>query len=112
MYLDQLFDARPLASISSYRTPIAGYYLCGAGMHPGGGVMGAAGHNAAQAVLADASDGATPQPAARRRGSPAMIDRIMETEPGRRMGYRLARNRVFRPLAKLAARSRKESTKR
>ena len=35
MYLDQLFDARPLSSISSYRTPIGGYYLCGVGMHPG-----------------------------------------------------------------------------
>ena len=45
-------DARPLSSISSYRTPIDGYYLCGVGMHPGGGVMGASGHNAARAVLA------------------------------------------------------------
>lgn len=112
MFLDQLFDARPLASISSYRTPIAGYYLCGAGMHPGGGVMGAAGHNAAQAVLADAGGGATPQRSGSRRKQPAIIDRIMETEPGRKVGYRLARNRAFRPLAKLAARSGKESRKR
>jgi hypothetical protein len=95
-----------------HRTPVAGYYLCGAGMHPGGGVMGAAGHNAAQAVLADASVASPAQRAGRRRGSPAIIDRIMDTEPGRRVGYRLARNRAFRPLAKLAARSGRESRKR
>ena len=108
MYLDQLFGARPLPSISSYRTPIEGYYLCGAGMHPGGGVMGAAGHNAAQVVLADAGVAARPRQAVRSRGSRGIVDRIMETEPGRRAGYRLARSRAFRPLARLAARRGKE----
>jgi phytoene dehydrogenase-like protein len=38
---------------ADYRMPLAGLYLCGSGAHPGGGVTGAPGHNAAQAILAD-----------------------------------------------------------
>jgi phytoene dehydrogenase-like protein len=53
MTLDQLFSARPMHGFAAYRMPIAGLYLCGAGAHPGGGVTGAPGHNAAQAVIAD-----------------------------------------------------------
>src|SRR3989454_671230 len=49
----QMFSFRPVPGWSSYRTPVRGLYLCGAGAHPGGGVMGAAGHNAAMAVLED-----------------------------------------------------------
>jgi phytoene dehydrogenase-like protein len=111
MYLDQLFDARPLASISSYRTPIDGYYLCGVGMHPGGGVMGASGHNAAQAVLADAGAGGE-RPAAKTaagNGSRGVIDRIMDTKTGRKAGYRLARHRAFRPLVRRASKRGKGS---
>ncbi len=51
--LQQLFFQRPLAHWSSYRTPIRGYYQCGASTHPGGGVMGAAGRLAALRILAD-----------------------------------------------------------
>ncbi|HUM05800.1 MAG TPA: NAD(P)/FAD-dependent oxidoreductase [Terriglobales bacterium] len=51
--LEQLFFNRPVAGWSRYRTPIRGLYLCGAGAHPGGGVTGAPGHNAAQQVLRD-----------------------------------------------------------
>jgi len=51
--LEQLFFMRPVAGWSQYRTPIAGLYLCGAGAHPGGGVTGAPGHNAAHQVLRD-----------------------------------------------------------
>ena len=51
--LEQLFFMRPVAGWSQYRTPITGLYLCGAGAHPGGGVTGAPGHNAAQQVLRD-----------------------------------------------------------
>jgi phytoene dehydrogenase-like protein len=51
--LDQLFFMRPVPGWSQYRTPIAGLYLCGAGTHPGGGVTGAPGHNAAHQVLRD-----------------------------------------------------------
>src|SRR5215831_10435922 len=51
--LEQLFFMRPVAGWSQYRTPIEGLYLCGAGAHPGGGVTGAPGHNAAYQVLRD-----------------------------------------------------------
>jgi phytoene dehydrogenase-like protein len=50
---DQLFSARPMRSYADYRMPVPGLYLCGSGAHPGGGVTGAPGHNAAQAVIAD-----------------------------------------------------------
>ncbi|XP_056465109.1 pyridine nucleotide-disulfide oxidoreductase domain-containing protein 2 [Gadus chalcogrammus] len=53
MSLDQLYLARPLPCLSNYRTPIKGLYLCGSGCHPGGGVMGSPGWNAALAVMAD-----------------------------------------------------------
>jgi phytoene dehydrogenase-like protein len=51
--LDQLFSARPMLGYADYRMPVPGLYLCGSGAHPGGGVTGAPGHNAAQAVIAD-----------------------------------------------------------
>ncbi len=51
--LDQLFSARPVLGAGDYRTPVAGLYQCGAGTHPGGGVTGAPGHNAAREVLRD-----------------------------------------------------------
>jgi phytoene dehydrogenase-like protein len=51
--LDQLFSARPVLGHGNYRAPVAGLYLCGAGTHPGGGVTGAPGHNAAREILAD-----------------------------------------------------------
>ena len=51
--LEQLFFMRPVAGWSQYRTPVEGLYLCGAGAHPGGGVTGAPGRNAAQQVLKD-----------------------------------------------------------
>ena len=50
--LDQLFALRPVAGWARYATPIRGLYLCGSGTHPGGGVTGAPGHNAARADLA------------------------------------------------------------
>lgn len=51
--LNQLFSARPMLGHADYRGPIAGLYHCGSGAHPGGGVTGAPGHNAARAVLGD-----------------------------------------------------------
>jgi phytoene dehydrogenase-like protein len=51
--LDQLFWARPMLGYADYRGPLQGLYLCGSGAHPGGGVTGAPGHNAARAILAD-----------------------------------------------------------
>jgi phytoene dehydrogenase-like protein len=53
MGLDQLFSNRPLLGHADYRMPLPGLYLCGSGAHPGGGVTGAPGHNAAAAILAD-----------------------------------------------------------
>jgi phytoene dehydrogenase-like protein len=52
--LDQLFSARPVLGAGDYRSPVRGLYMCGAGTHPGGGVTGAPGHNAAVEVLKDA----------------------------------------------------------
>ncbi len=49
--LDQLFFMRPVAGWARYKTPVDGLYLCGAGTHPGGGVTGAPGYNAAHVIL-------------------------------------------------------------
>ena len=51
--LDQLFSFRPHPRAAQYRTPIQNLYLCGSGAHPGGGVTGAPGHNAARRVISD-----------------------------------------------------------
>jgi phytoene dehydrogenase-like protein len=53
MPLHQLFSFRPVPGWSDYRTPIKGLYLCGAAAHPGGGVTGAPGRNAALEMLRD-----------------------------------------------------------
>jgi len=47
----QLFSLRPVPGHAGYRTPVAGLYLCGAAAHPGGGVMGSPGWNAAREIL-------------------------------------------------------------
>jgi phytoene dehydrogenase-like protein len=51
--VDQLFFMRPVPGWAQYRTPIKNLYLCGAGTHPGGGVMGASGRLAALEILRD-----------------------------------------------------------
>jgi phytoene dehydrogenase-like protein len=51
--LNQLFSARPMLGHADYRGPVKGLYHCGAGAHPGGGVTGAPGHNAARVILGD-----------------------------------------------------------
>lgn len=56
---EQMFSFRPLPGWTNYRTPIEGLHLCGAGTHPGGGVLGACGYNAAAAVLEDLRPGAS-----------------------------------------------------
>jgi phytoene dehydrogenase-like protein len=53
--LDQMFSARPMLGHGNYRGPLAGLYMCGAGTHPGGGVTGAPGHNAAHEIIQDFS---------------------------------------------------------
>ena len=57
MSIDQLWSARPILGYGAYRGPLKGLYMCGAGTHPGGGVTGAPGHNAAHQILADRSLG-------------------------------------------------------
>ena len=51
--LDQLFSARPVLGYGDYRSPIKNLYLCGSGTHPGGGVTGVPGHNAAREIIKD-----------------------------------------------------------
>ena len=53
--LDQLWAARPMLGHGDYRSPIEGLYMCGSGTHPGGGVTGMPGHNAAREILRDAN---------------------------------------------------------
>ncbi|HEY2416788.1 MAG TPA: NAD(P)/FAD-dependent oxidoreductase [Steroidobacteraceae bacterium] len=53
LQLDQLFSARPMLGHADYRGPLPGLYMCGSGTHPGGGVTGAPGHNAAREILKD-----------------------------------------------------------
>lgn len=118
MMLDQLFGARPLEELADYRTPIPGYYLCGSGTHPGGGVMGANGHNAALVALGDLEPegGAGSQRTARRtaRGSARrrpwqerFTSRLMSTRTGRRVGYAAARQPMMRRLTAYAAKTRR-----
>jgi phytoene dehydrogenase-like protein len=51
--LDQFYMMRPVPGAAQYAAPVDGLYLCGAGAHPGGGVMGAAGMNAAERIIQD-----------------------------------------------------------
>ena len=70
-----MFSARPMLGHADYRGPLKGLYHCGAGAHPGGGVTGAPGHNAARAILRDhralfgwdERTGAMPEPKSFRR---------------------------------------------
>jgi phytoene dehydrogenase-like protein len=110
MFFDQLFNNRPTPELADYRTPVAGYYLCGSGTHPGGGVMGANGHNAAQVVIADLDGTAAPTAARVGRGPKAgVVDRAMETvmgtKTGKKLGYTVATSPALRKVVKFAARS-------
>jgi len=67
---DQLFHMRPVPGWARYATPVGGLYLCGAGAHPGGGVTGAPGYNAARQVLADLRGAARGRPARGRERLP------------------------------------------
>ncbi|CAN5447089.1 NAD(P)/FAD-dependent oxidoreductase [soil metagenome] len=110
MMLDQLFGARPIPELANYRTPVGNYYLCGSGTHPGGGVMGANGHNAAKAALADAAGVSTTRAAQPSGTKPPWQQRavatLMSTKPGRWLGYRAARQPALRKITAYAARVR------
>lgn len=110
MFFDQLFNNRPTPELADYRTPVADYYLCGSGTHPGGGVMGANGHNAAQVVIADLNGTAAPTAARVGPGPKAgVVDRAMETvmgtKTGKKLGYTVATSPALRKVVKFAARS-------
>lgn len=107
MTIEHMFNNRPLPELSDYRTPIAGLYLCSAGTHPGGGVIGAPGYNAAQTVIDDL-DGrvrSERKPDIAIKG-PSVIDKAMQTDAGSRLGYLFARSRAFRALSRIAMKSR------
>jgi phytoene dehydrogenase-like protein len=105
MFLEQLFGNRPTPELADYRTPVKGYYLCGSGTHPGGGVMGANGHNAAKVVLDDMSGVTTARTATRRVRRRGIADIVMGTKWGRELGYRVARMPALRRLVRLFTRS-------
>jgi phytoene dehydrogenase-like protein len=67
--LDQLYSARPALGYADYRSPIDGLYMCGSGAHPGGGVTGAPGHNAAAEILRDLGRGKVRRVASRQQPS-------------------------------------------
>lgn len=98
MTLGQLFDNRPVPGANGYRSPVEGLYLCGSGVHPGGGVMGTPGHNAAHAVLQDRFG--QPSLAAPRTGgsSTPLIERVMRNDKVRRIALRAARNPRLAPM--------------
>ena len=62
MTIDQMLGARPLPACAGYRTPLHGLYLCGSGCHPGGGVSGVPGYNAARTVVRDLNRPASLRP--------------------------------------------------
>ncbi len=72
MSVDQLLGARPSPSLARYRTPVAGLWLTGAGTHPGGGVTGMPGRNAAHEVMLDLGISSAPR-GARLRATAAMV---------------------------------------
>lgn len=107
--LDHLFDRRPMREAAGYRTPVDGYYLCGSGAHPGGGVTGAPGHNAAARILAD-QQGLRDERLVRERsafgGGGALVSAIMKTGLGQKLGYQIARSKALRSLTDRMAKNR------
>ena len=115
MFLNQLFGSRPVPSWSDYRAPVEGLYLCGAGMHPGGAVNGAAGHNAAKVVLKDLGmddrdpDSAAAEPeraSARPSQGLTALEQAYSHQVMRRVGIALAKQRWTRPLGRFLTRGR------
>ena len=103
--LENLFSERAAPGGGSYRTPVDGLYLCGAGAHPGGGVTGAPGHNAARRMLADMAGERAPAPAHRDQ-------QVAGGQPARhrhrpQLGYQVAQSRLLRGATRLFAKNRK-----
>jgi phytoene dehydrogenase-like protein len=110
MTLGQVFGGRPASGWSGYRTPVEGLYLCGSGAHPGGGVMGVPGHNAAHVIAQDLATGrvAGHDGGARagRAGRGPLIERVMARPRPRRALVRLARQPALSPLVERLSRRR------
>jgi phytoene dehydrogenase-like protein len=107
MSQNQLFASRPAPGIGGYRTPIPGLYLCGAATHPGGAVMGACGHNAAQAALVDLDSAAgTVRAPARWTGASRLdlVDRVASHPRLRRLRNWAMRQRALRGVISLGKR--------
>jgi phytoene dehydrogenase-like protein len=118
--LPQLFAHRPLPGWSRYRMPVRNLYLCGAGAHPGGGVTGAPGHNAAKEVIADLADPPADAEAwisraaasdARREilaGTRALSlhERLWQRRELRKLAASAASTPVFRPIARRLTKKR------
>jgi phytoene dehydrogenase-like protein len=102
--LEYAFDARPLPNSGGYRTPVSGLYLCGSGTYPGGAVTGIPGRNAANAVLADRGGAAVPP----RTAPTSVLSRILESEVGGELGYRIARSRLLRPVTRYFSKARRD----
>ncbi len=118
MSLSRIFAGRPTHLRNGYATPIDGLYLCGSGTHPGGGVMGASGFNAAMAVLTDL-DIATPRPwqideacsAGRAvNGRKSWASAAFENATLRKIMSGVATSPLSRPLNRLLTRSRRSGT--
>jgi phytoene dehydrogenase-like protein len=101
MTLGQAYGARPAIGWGRYRTPVEGMYLCGSGAHPGGGVMGLPGRNAANAIAHDLFD--TRAATAATNGAatdlsdlaPRAVERLMGRPRARRLAVKLARQPVL-----------------
>jgi len=109
MTVGQVYGARPATGWSNYRSPVEGLYLCGSGAHPGGGVMGVPGHNAAHAIAADLGGGGPSRPPAAPNGdsfrSPLM-ERVMARPRARKAMVRMARSPALSGLvARMSRRS-------
>lgn len=100
--LEHLFSERTAPGADSYHTPVEGLYLCGASTHPGGGVTGAPGHNAAHRVLADLAGETAP---VRRHTeiSKGFVDSFLDSEMGKAVGYSVAQSRVMRGATRFFA---------
>ncbi len=98
--LDQQFEARPIPGYGHYRTPVENYYMCGAGTHPGGGVTGAPGHNAAMRVLADVRGEHGVRQERKRNSGNSLVNDLLDTRFGQLLGYQVAKSRGLRAITR------------
>ncbi len=108
----QIFGSRPVEGWGDYRTPVDGLYLCGSGAHPGGGVMGVPGRNAAHALAADLAGvrtGDGNHAGTDRTLHTPLSERLMSRPRARRMLVRAAREPALSPLVQRLSRRKPTS---